>query len=136
MVIFYTRYPIIARRALGRVRRALIYVVYHLFSAFGGRARIVVCNVYQVALVYKIPYRRAPRLAYQPLGRVRRASKGILHTRVARAKVSCIQVNWITINILYKIPYRRVRAWPSARAKVSHAYKLYGVKSFRKLKCK
>ena len=31
-------------------------------------------------LVYKIPYRRAPRLAYRPLGRVRRASKGILHT--------------------------------------------------------
>ena len=31
--------------------------------------------------VYKIPYRRAPRLAYRlPLGRVRRASKGILHT--------------------------------------------------------
>ena len=65
-------------------------------------------------LVYKIPYRRAPRLAFrpsasrlytrypivarelglaavQPLGRVRRASKGILHTSVARAKVSCIQ---------------------------------------------
>ena len=34
--------------------------------------------------VYKIPYRRA---RVQPLGRVRRASKGILHTRV-----SCIQV--------------------------------------------
>ena len=33
-------------------------------------------------VVYKIPYRRAPRLAYRlPLGRVRRASKGILHTR-------------------------------------------------------
>ena len=33
-------------------------------------------------VVYKIPYRRAPRLAYLawPLGRVRRASKGILHT--------------------------------------------------------
>ena len=32
-----------------------------------------------------IPYRRAPRLAYRlhrPLGRVRRASKGILHTNV------------------------------------------------------
>ena len=36
---------------------------------------------YDVALVYKIPYRRAPRLAY----RVRRASKGILHTNVACA---------------------------------------------------
>ena len=32
-------------------------------------------------VVYKIPYRRAPRLAHRPLGRVRRASKGILHTR-------------------------------------------------------
>ena len=34
-------------------------------------------------LVYNIPYGRAPRLAYgcnQPLGRVRRASKGISHT--------------------------------------------------------
>ena len=37
-------------------------------------------------IVYKIPYRRAPRLAcrlhsfVQPLGRVRCASKGILHT--------------------------------------------------------
>ena len=32
-------------------------------------------------LVYKIPYHRAPRIAYWlPLGRVRRASKGILHT--------------------------------------------------------
>ena len=27
--------------------RPLIYVVYHLFAAFGGRARIVVYNVYQ-----------------------------------------------------------------------------------------
>ena len=35
-------------------------------------------------LVYKIPYRRArawPSGFVQPLGRVRRASKGILHTR-------------------------------------------------------
>ena len=35
------------------------------------------------SIVYKIPYRRAPRLAYRlhrPLGRVRRPSKGILHT--------------------------------------------------------
>ena len=46
------------------------------------------------SLVYKIPYRRAPRLAYRPLGRVRRASKGILHTtpshftRVWRKKFS------------------------------------------------
>ena len=34
-------------------------------------------------VVYKIPYHRAPRLAYRlhrPLGRVRCASKGILHT--------------------------------------------------------
>ena len=38
--------------------------------------------------VYQIPYRLAPRLAYQPLGRVRRASKGILHTKdtFARAR--------------------------------------------------
>ena len=35
--------------------------------------------------------------AVQPLGRVRRASKGILHT-----------------SLVYKIPYRRARAWPSA----------------------
>ena len=35
----------------------------------------------RVTVVYKIPYRRAPRLTYQPLGRVRCASKGILHTR-------------------------------------------------------
>ena len=80
-------------------------------------------------IVYKIPYRRARawplgRVLYtrypivarrawpvQPLSRVRRASKGILHTRpsasreqrylaykaecVARAKVSCIQMNTI-----------------------------------------
>ena len=35
-------------------------------------------NFSTLYIVYKIPYRRAPRLA--PLGRVRRASKGILHT--------------------------------------------------------
>ena len=35
-----------------------------------------------IIIVYKIPYRRAPRLAYRPLGRVRRASKGILHTSI------------------------------------------------------
>ena len=62
--------------------------------------KYVVCKI----LVYKIPYRRARA---QPLGRVRRASKGILHTSkirlLARAlglkarpsarddKVSCIQ---------------------------------------------
>ena len=43
-------------------------------------------NIPENILVYKIPYRRAPRLAYrastvQPLGRVHRASKGILHTK-------------------------------------------------------
>ena len=41
--------------------------------------------------VYKIPYRRAPRLAYRlhrPLGRVRRASKGILHTIRPSARAS------------------------------------------------
>ena len=44
---------------------------------------------YWLSVVYKIPYRRAPRLACRlplgrlPLGRVRRASKGILHTRLS-----------------------------------------------------
>ena len=41
-----------------------------------------VINFFKDSVVYKIPYRRAPRLAYvRPLGRVRRASKGILHTK-------------------------------------------------------
>ena len=43
-------------------------------------------NIY-IHVVYKIPYRRAPHLAsrLQPLGRVRRASKGILHTNIHAA---------------------------------------------------
>ena len=43
---------------------------------------LILCNCKRGRdFVYKIPYRRKPRLAYvQPLGRVRRASKGILHT--------------------------------------------------------
>ena len=36
-------------------------------------------KVSYIQLVYKILYRRAPRLAY---GRVRRANKGILHTKI------------------------------------------------------
>ena len=40
----------------------------------GQASKILVCKV----LVYKIPYRRARAW---PGGRVRRASKGILHTR-------------------------------------------------------
>ena len=40
--------------------------------------------------IYKIPYRRAPRLAYALFsGRVRRASTGILHTRM-----NCEQSYW------------------------------------------
>ena len=35
--------------------------LYHVYLAFGGRAQIVVYNVYQT-----IPYLRAPRLAYRP----------------------------------------------------------------------
>ena len=42
-----------------------------------------------VSFVYKIPYRRALRLAY---GRVRRTSKGILHT-----KISCLLVCKISL---------------------------------------
>ena len=67
--------------ALGRLRRASKGILHtnHIVA----RAWLV--------LVYKIPYRRAPRLAC----RVRRANKSILHTRLvrvrARAKLSCIQ---------------------------------------------
>ena len=46
---------------------------------------LVIFEKVWILVVYKIPYRRAPRLAYRlhrPLGRVRCASKGILHTRV------------------------------------------------------
>ena len=38
------------------------------------------------ALVYKIPYRRARAWPSGCIGRVRRASKGILHTTFARAR--------------------------------------------------
>ena len=36
----------------------------------------------KLKVVYKIPYRRARAWPVQPLGRVRRASKGILHTTI------------------------------------------------------
>ena len=49
-------------------------------------------NVITIMIVYKIPYRRAPRLAYRPLGRVRRASKGILHTTIMIVKVISIDI--------------------------------------------
>ena len=40
---------------------------------------LILANIYcDRILVYKIPYRRAPRLAYRPLGRVRRATIGYL----------------------------------------------------------
>ena len=57
-------------------------------------------------LVYKIPYRRAPRLAcrlhVQPLSRARRASKGILHItlgRVHRASKSILHIQNIHSNL-------------------------------------
>ena len=54
------------------------------YLAYKVRARVV----------YKIPYRRAPRLAY----RVRRASKGILHTRARASK--CILHSHTIIDVL------------------------------------
>ena len=55
--------------------------------------------------VYKIPYRRAPRLAYRPLGRVRRASKGILHTRYLYSRdalgQACATIGYLVYNHLH-----------------------------------
>ena len=50
--------------------------------------------------------------AVQPLGRVRRASKGILHTKIYRKVQSKLYMIKTTIVVVYKIPYRRARAWP------------------------
>ena len=78
MVVYQIPYPL----ALGRVR-AQRYLAYNRYGNM-LYARYL-CSRAQSAFVYKIPYRRAPRLAYRPLGRVRRASKGILHTKSAYA---------------------------------------------------
>ena len=51
--------------------RELLYTIYPIVARALGLA---------AEFVYKIPYRRAPRLACRLLGRVRRASKDILHT--------------------------------------------------------
>ena len=70
-----TTYHIVAR-ALGLVRARAKVSCIQRPSAYASKG---------ILLVYKIPYRRAPRLAYRlhrPLGRVRRASKGILHTSI------------------------------------------------------
>ena len=56
-------------------------------------------------LVYKIPYRRAPRLAYrlQPLGQVRRASKGILHTdSMLEQKFMFVPCTYCNANKIFK----------------------------------
>ena len=45
-------------------------------TTYYRRAICLVCSY-----IYKILYSRAPSLALRPLGRVRRASKGILHTK-------------------------------------------------------
>ena len=67
-------------------------------------------RIQSLTLVYKIPYRRAPRLAYvRPLSRVRRANKGILHTTLTLIP---------NTKIVYKIPYRHARAWPLGRVRV------------------
>ena len=58
-------------------------------------------------VVYKIPYRRACAL-----GRVRRASKGILHTTKLDLMFFSME-RCATRDFVYKIPYRRARAWPS-----------------------
>ena len=54
-------------------------------------------------VVYKIPYRRARAW---PLGRVRRASKGNLHTNNRSTISGKLRAYGI---VVYKIPYRRAR---------------------------
>ena len=76
----------------GRVRASKIYGIWKIVSLIFClkilKNEIVIKYIFStILIIYKIPYRRAPRLAYrlQPLGRVRRASKGILHTKILRA---------------------------------------------------
>ena len=64
-------------------------ILIYVHTNWDRELKVICCEDFEpvVDLVYKIPYRRAPRLAYRlhrPLGRVRRASKGILHTMVDR----------------------------------------------------
>ena len=66
-------------------------------------------------VVYKIPYRRARAWPSGCIGRVRRASKGILHTMYM---------------VVYKIPYllsSRARLAECAREQRYLAYNVYGI---------
>ena len=82
-------------------------LAWPLHSQPSGRGVYTYFNAYQI-IVYKIPYRRAP------LGRVRRASKGILHTNQIKATLNInprkliliIHVNDSATVLVYCIKYK------------------------------
>ena len=76
-------------------------------------------------VVYKIPYRRAPRLACRPLGRVRRASKGILHTNF-----NDVYFRFYDTFIHYMFLCTRYPIVVRARAKVSYIQCMFIIKQF------
>ena len=80
-----------------RTHRIVVCKIPLLARALGINAEQSSCQAKR-PLVYKIPYRRAPCLAYQPLGRVRRASKGILHTKRPQATIRYLVFNSYTGN--------------------------------------
>ena len=98
-------------------------------SAFrpSSRAKVYILHLYTR---YPIVARRAwPAGCIQPLGRVRRASKGILHTNLAyKTDIDCVLDAGPVLNLYARYLYSRAHlayaaARPSARATVG--YRVY-----------